>query len=120
MTPTNTPDFYPTGATINFSSVLYAAAFGRASVLLLESAHGRLPLRPGEHNARLGELIRTGNELLAARCGSVVYNFMESLLLGFNEDNTAARDLRAAIPAVWHQLYSDNAAHVAALRGYRG
>ena len=118
-TPEPTADFYPAGP-VPFGAVVYARAFGYASALLLESAHGRIRLGPAEVHARTCELVRTGNELLKANCGSVVYDFMESLLLGFQGDNAAARDLRAAIPATWHKLYSDNAAHIAASRGYRG
>ena len=120
MSPPNpTADFYP-GSPVPFSAVVYARAFGTASALLLESCHGRIRLPPAELHARTSELIRTGNELLKARCGSVVYDTMESLHLGFQADNAAARDLRAAIPATWHKLYSDNAAHIAATRGDRG
>lgn len=118
-TPEPTPDFYP-GGPVPFGAVAYARAFGYASALLLESAHGRIRLGPAEVYNRTSELIRTGNELVTARCGSVIYDFMESLMLGFQEDSAAARDLRAAIPAAWHKLYADNAAHIAASRGYRG
>jgi len=113
---TPTPDFYP-GGMVPFSAVVYARAFGYASALLLESARGRLRMHPAEVFARTSELVRTGNELLKANCGSVVYDFMEGLLLGVPDDSAAARDLRAAIPEAWHKLYSDNAAHIAASRG---
>lgn len=118
-TPNPTPDFYP-GGPVPFGAVVYARAFGYASALLLESAHGRIRLGSAEVHARTCELVRTGNELLKANCGSVVYDFMESVTAGFQEDSAAAAAFRAAIPEAWHKLYADNAPHIAASRGYRG
>jgi hypothetical protein len=119
-TPEPTADFYPTGAVIPFSATMAARALGHEGALLTMDVLGRIRLGGTERVNRIAALIRAGDTLIAARCGSVVYDFMEGLMLGFEADNAAARDLRAAIPAAWHKLYSDNAAHIAASRGYRG
>ena len=117
-TPEPTADFYPIGGAIPFEATTAARVLGYESAMLLESARERIRMGAGERRHRVEALIRAGDTLIAARCGSVVFFFLESLYLGL-EDNQAAADLRTAIPATWHKLYADNAPHIAASRGHR-
>lgn len=113
--PAATPNFYPLGQ-FGMAVAMSARTFGVHSALLMRLADGRIKLRPYEVRSSLDLLIQSGDALLAANCGCLIYDFIEYVTIGANSPE--ADTIRAAIPATWHTLYTANRPHIAASRGY--
>ena len=113
--PEPTPNFYPIGE-FRLPVAMSARTFGVHSALLIRHADGRITMRPYEVRSSLELLIQSGDALLAANCGCLIYDALESLTVTTGPEADA---IRAALPAAWHTFYTANRPHIAGGRGYR-
>ena len=113
--PEPTPNFYPIGE-FRLPIAMSARTFGVHSALLIRHADGRITMRPYEVRSSLELLIQSGDALLAANCGCLIYDALESLNVTTGPE---ADMIRAALPAAWHTFYTANRPHIAGSRGYR-
>ena len=113
--PEPTANFYPT-AEFRLPVAMNARTFGVHSALLIRLTDGRIKMRPHEVRTSLELLIQSGDALLAANCGCLIYDALESLTVTTGPE---ADMIRAALPAAWHTFYSANRPHIAGSRGYR-
>ena len=114
--PEPTANFYPT-AEFRLPVAMNARTFGVHSALLIRLADGRIKMRPYEVRTSLELLIQSGDALLAANCGCLIYDALDSLTIGATSPE--ADMIRAALPAAWHTFYAANRPHIAGSRGYR-